>query len=1274
VQGEESYCKGVLETTSFKLVGPIEKNDISFSSPFSIRPLTGIDTSNVHNQQVSKSQFISPTSLTNHDSSLYNSSHSHRIAQSPSVTFSVESPTISISSPSLIPTVSHYSPANNDSPALTQHSNAHSMSLHSPSIFTLTSTTQPWIRIGSFVNHHPVTILIDSGGSGNFVSSTFVQRHSKIKAQPSNSTVALADGTTRPTSIVKSATIRIMTYTDGIDFVVCPLVGYDVILGTPWLSHYNPNIDWERHEVLFVDEHGESQFHSDVSPTVTLSLSSAPLVPSSRLTTVTQSSDPVLVNTPSNEVKEHSSPSSSNLNVRNEIRKMHMSPSHSSIMTPQQVRRASKKHELVLISISAYFVYTDTGATLDIDIDNISHSVNSVTSSHSVESESLASASTAIIAQYRDVFTESLPHGSPASRKTGHRIELIRQSIPSRPTYRQSVSAFSELKSEPAELVQLGFIQPLNSPNVVTDPQSSQYFKTQPQFLNRQIHIISKFDFEIVDIKGRTTIVADRLFRRLDHVDLPSLVPLVGADSLGVAHLSSSSFASYPFSHGDSSSLVSESIDIVSSCAITDSTRSSIVVASSALVDSSLSSLSDHVDLMSLVPQVGADSLGVAHSSLSSLAAYHFGPAKSSPFVSESINVASSRPLIDSTRADSLGVAHSSSSWDHVDLLSLVPLVGADSFGVAHSSSLLVAYLLGNANSSLYALIGADSLEVAYSLSSLACLLGHVNSSQLASESIDIASSHALIDTTRSSIVDAELAAVLVDSSRSSSSSSVIPNSNSVVDIGYHCNTVTSIMDDIHDAIPSDSEYLLRLKKSASTLSKNDLSIIRSYVYYKSNRLYIPNDATLRTRILHECHDTPTSGHLGKDKTLSLVKRRFYWPAMDSDIVQYVTSCDSCQRNKPSHQSTMGLLQPLPIPHRPWSQVSLDLITALPRTLLGHDAIVVFVDKVTKMVHYVATTTNVTAPQLASIFMHEVIRLHGVPDSLLSDRDPRFTAHFWRSLWDQLGTKLTMSTAYHPQTDGQTERSNRTLEEALRAYVNWRQTDWDVHLSAWEISINNARNSSTGFTPFYLNSGQEIRLPLDGAVPVVGNNPVASERIRRLHQDLVMARDHIERAQKRQAHYADRHRRHVTFAVGDRVLLSTEHLRIVGVKRTPKLTFKYIGPFTVIRVVGSNAYELKLPDNMNLHPVFNISRLKQYTDGMTSHPSREQSYNRPLPIIDDEDGAELFKPERILECRGTGARKRWLVKWIGYPPEENTWEPLSNIGHTDAFDQFEARM
>ena len=142
----------------------------------------------------------------------------------------------------------------------------------------------------------------------------------------------------------------------------------------------------------------------------------------------------------------------------------------------------------------------------------------------------------------------------------------------------------------------------------------------------------------------------------------------------------------------------------------------------------------------------------------------------------------------------------------------------------------------------------------------------------------------------------------------------------------------------------------------------------------------------------------------------------------------------------------------------------------------------VFVDKLTKMVHYVATTTTVSAPQLATLFMREVVRLHGVPESILSDRDPRFTAHFWRAFWSQLGTTLTMSTAYHPQTDGQTERANRTLEEMLRARINFKQTDWDDHLAAAELAINNAQQASTGFSPFHLNYGQEVQLPLDQAI------------------------------------------------------------------------------------------------------------------------------------------------------------------------------------------------
>jgi hypothetical protein len=470
----------------------------------------------------------------------------------------------------------------------------------------------------------------------------------------------------------------------------------------------------------------------------------------------------------------------------------------------------------------------------------------------------------------------------------------------------------------------------------------------------------------------------------------------------------------------------------------------------------------------------------------------------------------------------------------------------------------------------------------------------------------------------------------------------------------------TELAADIVQAARSDAVYQAVLSKRRTA---DDPIQVKHGRLIRGDRVFVPNDVVLQTRIMHECHDAPTGGHLGKEKTIEQVKRRFYWPGMDATIQRYVTSCDACQRNKPSQQSPMGLLKPLPIPDRPWQQVSMDLITGLPRTRRGNDAIVVFVDKLTKMVHYVPTTTNVTAPQLADIFMREVVRLHGVPESILSDRDPRFTAHFWRAFWAQLGTTLTMSTAYHPQTDGQTERANRTLEELLRARVNFRQDDWDEHLSAAELAVNNAVHASTGFTPFYLNFGHEVELPLDRAIAGLrpSTNPVAAERISRLQADLTRARSNIEAAQQRQAKYADQHRREVKFAIGDQVLLSTEHLRMIGAdKRTPKFTFKYLGPFEIKRVVNDNAYELDLPDPLRIYPVFNASRLKAYQDGRASFPSRPRPDVRPPPET-SEDGAEQYEVESILAVRGSGPRAQFLVKWLGYPDWESTWMKRSGL-------------
>ena len=355
----------------------------------------------------------------------------------------------------------------------------------------------------------------------------------------------------------------------------------------------------------------------------------------------------------------------------------------------------------------------------------------------------------------------------------------------------------------------------------------------------------------------------------------------------------------------------------------------------------------------------------------------------------------------------------------------------------------------------------------------------------------------------------------------------------------------------------------------------------------------------------------------------------------------------------------------------------MDLITQLPRSRAGNDAIVVFVDKLTKMVHYAATTTDVSAPKLARIFFEQVVRHHGLPSSILSDRDPRFTGNFWRALWKCMGTQLTMSTAFHPQTDGQTERANRTLEEMLRAYVNDRQTDWDEHLTAAEIAVNSARQASTGYSPFYLNSGREVTVPLDLAIEEARRSkvPEAAEAIHKLHEDLERARANLAKAQQRQAKNVDRHRRDVTFKVGDQVLLSTAHLKLLGGgDRTAKFAYKYIGPFKIKRVAQNNAYELELPPQMQIHPVLNISRLKPYHDGREEFPLRKTGEDRPAPQV-GPDGEEQYEVESIIARRGKGARTEYLVKWRGWPLWDATWQRKVDLqGAVEALRSFESDL
>ena len=477
-------------------------------------------------------------------------------------------------------------------------------------------------------------------------------------------------------------------------------------------------------------------------------------------------------------------------------------------------------------------------------------------------------------------------------------------------------------------------------------------------------------------------------------------------------------------------------------------------------------------------------------------------------------------------------------------------------------------------------------------------------------------------------------------------------------------------------ACAADPLYATRLAAGDRAHTGDDMSapdelVTRDNRLFTRNdgALYVPKGDALRTRLIRECHDSATAGHLGRDKTIEQMQRRFFWHGMTTRIGEYVATCDACQRNKPSQRLTPGLLMPIESPTRAGHTWTMDLITQLPKTRGGNDAIVVWVCKFSKLRHYTACKTAISAPGLARLFLDTIVRHHGMPECIISDRDPRFTAHFWRAFWTNMGSTLAMGTAYHPESDGQTENANKTLEIMLRSVVDFTQVDWDEHLAAAELAFNTSKNETTGFTPFYLVYGRDARMPIDLALAPLTNaiyNPAAAEATARWRTALQQASDNTTQQQRRQKKYADRTRREARFAVGDRVLLSTQHLKLIGErKRARKLTERYVGPYRVKRVVNANAYELELPVSLKIHPVINISHLKEYRDGAQAFPDRPVRVTRPEPAAVDDNGAPAWEVDRLLDHRKIrrGARQidQYLVEWKGYPISEATWEPIENL-------------
>nr|CAD39388.2 OSJNBb0016B03.9 [Oryza sativa Japonica Group] len=436
---------------------------------------------------------------------------------------------------------------------------------------------------------------------------------------------------------------------------------------------------------------------------------------------------------------------------------------------------------------------------------------------------------------------------------------------------------------------------------------------------------------------------------------------------------------------------------------------------------------------------------------------------------------------------------------------------------------------------------------------------------------------------------------------------------------------------------------------------------------WNGNRVCVPDNRELKQMILQEAHESPYSIHPGSTKMYLDLKEKYWWVSMKREIAEFVALCDVCQRVKAEHQRPAGLLQPLQVPEWKWDEIGMDFITGLPKTQGGYDSIWVVVDRLTKVARFIPVKTTYRGNKLAELYFARIVSLHGVPKKIVSDRGSQFTSHFWKKLQEELGTRLNFSTAYHPQTDGQTERLNQILEDMLRACVLDFGKTWDKSLPYAEFSYNNSYQASIQMAPYEALYGRKCRTPL--LWDQVGESQVfGPDILREAEAKVRIIRDNLKVAQSRQKSYADNRRRDLEFAVGDFVYLRVTPLRGVHRFQTKgKLAPRYVGPFRIIARRGEVAYQLELPASLgNVHDVFHVSQLKK----CLRVPS-EQADSEQIEVREDLTYAE--RPVKILDTMERRTRNRVIrfckVQWSNHAEEEATWEREDELkaAHPDLF-------
>lgn len=458
-----------------------------------------------------------------------------------------------------------------------------------------------------------------------------------------------------------------------------------------------------------------------------------------------------------------------------------------------------------------------------------------------------------------------------------------------------------------------------------------------------------------------------------------------------------------------------------------------------------------------------------------------------------------------------------------------------------------------------------------------------------------------------------------------------------------------------------DKDAIMRRRRVESQrLPSNSKWSVRHNVVCYDGKLLIPDQKALKQELLSIYHTDPLAGHFGIGRTKELLRRKFYWKNLDNDVREYIADCTICKANITPRHKPYGKLESLPIPQGPFEELSMDFITGLP--LVRHkeeevDAILVIVDRYTKYSLVFPVSSTINSAQLAHLFHNEVELKFGAPSGIVSDRGPVFTSQFWADLCYLSRIKRRLSTAFHPQTDGQTERMNQTLEQYLRCFVNEEQTNWPALLNTAQFAMNQARNATTGISPAeaLLEYNPEFHLRIEDNSSQTGDKPLvpaAKQRLEKLEEVRKRLEKHYQQAVETHQKYYNQKHTPLHLKTRSLVGLSTKNLRFASKKR--KLIPKYIGPFRVLGSVGKQAYRLQLPTKYDrLHNVFPVSLLEPW-DTQNEDPTF-----LPMPDLDDTDPE--WEVEEVVGETTFSGEKHYLVKWEGWPSEYNQWIPEADM-------------